>query len=593
MITTQPLYYPDNVMNLIVSNIDNTRDLLSLSRVTKYTNYYANKKLFRHVLLSSEQILLKTIGFDDYLQSVTILPLNKLNQFVSALSQNITLISFVQKVFVGAGINNLEGITLLANLLMDFKVKNQSVPLLGLKEFKFLNQCSSTTFISLNKELMSIKSGTTSPRYHMLYENDEDEINRYNGHNYDENVFALNAYQIRSLHELSYLPLETEGLSVNVKRQYESSNVSLTENLHQIFSKLRSLELATSESATLFFNCDFSRSVVFENLTRISLNLNNLNLIDAISSCIQFQNLECFELKFKQPTIQEWDCEINLTLIDFFHLNFSKLRKLSLIHLNSNNLLNNSSVLNQYSFKESNLSFCLLNNFSAFNNDQCSIKYLNISMNNFSLLPPISKEFKYSKTHFIVDNYYLRSKLNLFSKLLTMSSLETLIIPDYFFNWKPFIKLQSNGELLQNDKVETTNYLFENCSCTDCHHSRTLIQSYTANFKFTEDKLSSVYNFVVGMLFKRLPTFEQSSGLDTLKYPFHNSVEISNYGYLNIDLSSLVRLMLDNMVDDLKFFVAHFSFLKSLCLGGILIDVSKSENLIKLSAVYDSWECKL
>ncbi|OBA18399.1 uncharacterized protein OGAPODRAFT_15187 [Ogataea polymorpha] len=195
------------------------------------------------------------------------------------------------------------------------------------------------------------------------------------------------------------------------------------------------------------------------------------------------------------------------------------------------------------------------------------------------------------RTHFVVDQNFLETKVRQFNKILACKSLETLLIPDFFYNWKPFIAM--NREAKNQPQLNGVEYLYTGCDCQRCIETRQLLSQYIEKLSFGNKDMSSTYNFLVGLLHTRLTKFETSSGLDILNYPVLDPIEVSHYGYLGIDLSRMVQLILDNMLEDLNFVVLKLPKLKLLSLGGIHIAIQRTKNEIKMNAVQDDWSSTL
>ncbi|KAG7862484.1 hypothetical protein KL919_001614 [Ogataea angusta] len=570
---------PDDILDTVVSDLD-TKSLLSLSLSCKKLRAHAVPKLYRSLLLVDTRF--NTVGESEF----TILRTSKFRQFLEALKSNRSLIGLVQRFLIASHSNNVEGLEFLVGMLIAFKLKNTDVPLLGLKEFKILNETTPYKFLFMNKEYVASQNLKRSST--LLYENDEDEFNKYSNFGQASSVVSLQSYQLVNITDLNDVSEDAREICINTSNRYQNAGFIMTKKLSQTFDSLESLEILNSDAVNTLFSQLDDECVRFESLNRLSLNIKDLHIVPAVARCVDLAKLDRFELKFKQTSIGEESEEINLRMVNLFKGQLENLKQLSLVHLNSNNLLKNQSQTSQLVLSNSNLSYCIMEHLDIFSP---SITYLNLSMNNFAYLPPISMSYQDRMTHFIVDQNFLETKVRQFNKILACNRLETLMIPDFFYNWKPFITI--NREVKNQPQLNAVEYLYTGCNCRKCVETRQLLSRYSEKLSFGGKDLASTYNFLIGLLHTRLTKFETSSGLDILKYPVLDPIEVSHYGYLDIDISRVVQLILDNMLEDLSFFVQKLPKLRILSLGGIQISIQHTKNEIKMRAVQDRWSSVL
>ncbi|KAG7797068.1 hypothetical protein KL929_002774 [Ogataea haglerorum] len=570
---------PDDILDTVVSDLD-TKSLLSLSLSCKKLRAHALPKLYRSLLLVDTRY--NIVGESEF----TILATSKFKQFLEALKNNRSLVSLVQRFLIASHSNNVEGLEILVGMFIAFKLKNANVPLLGLKEFKILNETTPYKFLFMNKEYaasQNLKKSST-----LLYENDEDEFNKYSNFSQESSVVSLQSYQLVNITDLNDVSEEAREICINTSNRYQNAGFIMTKKLMQTFNSLESLEILNSEAVDAFFSQLDEEYVRLESLSRLSLNIKDLHAVPAVERCVDLTKLEQFELKFKQTSVGDENEDINPNLVSIFLSQLKNLKYLSLVHLNSNNLLKNQSQTSQLFLGNSNLSHCIMEHLDIF---IPSIIYLNVSMNNFAYLPSISMSYQDRMTHFVVDENFLETKFRHFHKILACNRLETLIIPDFFYNWKPFITI--NREVKNQPQLNAVEYLYTGCHCHRCVETRQLLSQYSEKLNFGSKDLSSTYSFLIGLLHTRLTKFETSSGLDILKYPALDPIEVSHYGYLNIDISRVVQLILDNMLEDLNFVVQKLPKLKLLSLGGIQISIQRTKTEIKMSAIQDDWSSLL
>ncbi|KAH3668803.1 hypothetical protein OGAPHI_002558 [Ogataea philodendri] len=567
--------FPDNICRSIVAQLD-TNSLISLAATCRGFYWPAMQQLYRSLLLVDTR--LNRVGDSDF----TILSTNKFEQFTETLINNTNLVGLIQRFVVCSHSNNVEGLDFLVGLLVEYKLRNNSVPLLGLKEFKILNETTPYKFLFLNKEYVrskKLKKGSV-----LLYENDEDEFTEYSNFKTSNTVVSLESYQLVNLVEFNDISSDTREICINTSNRYQDEGFVKTDRMCRIFNGLESLEILNPDATNTLFTQLKDQKVHLHSLTRLSLNMTDLKPLTAVMSCVRLENLESFELKFKQTSISHESDAANQKLLECIRGSFQNLKRLSLIHLNSNNLLKNQSLGSQLLLSDASLSYCIMENLALFNS---TISYLNISMNNFAYLPPVSTDYRNMMTHFVVDETYLETRARQFSNLLRFQHLQTLVIPDYFYNWKPFIRLEETVK--QRSGGISSKTLYSGCTCQKCSQTQQLLGRYSEKLNFNDNSAYSIYNFLVGLLHSRMTSFETSSGLDILKYPFLDPVEISHYGYLDLDICGFTQLILDNLQSDLCFFASHFPHLHTLCLGGIRLSIDRSDTDFRFAAIDDNW----
>ncbi|GMF34829.1 unnamed protein product [[Candida] boidinii] len=244
-----------------------------------------------------------------------------------------------------------------------------------------------------------------------------------------------------------------------------------------------------------------------------------------------------------------------------------------------------------------------------------NLKFLNIQLNNFPFLPFIRNNFNRESAEemasivntnpqllmqrqlneYGISNHFIENKFNDFKRFNnTFNSLEVLVIPDYFYNWKPFIKLNDNGELNKSINLNILSYLYD-CTCDSCCDLRKKFSLVTTsgeeftwpnnitntNNSFTAENCKMVYNFLILQLRRRLPIDDvMMNGLDVLDLPFLDSLRNFNCSpFNNEDIKLFLKLILHNLMNDLKFFIKNNERLKILLIGGFVFKITKLERI--------------
>ncbi|QPG76035.1 hypothetical protein FOA43_003421 [Brettanomyces nanus] len=483
---------------------------------------------------------------------------------------------------------------------------NATYPLEYLRDFQFL--VGNYSFLRIVRDSSDYSLYQSS---RLLFENDDfdDYYPTIEKQMSQMAVPVMDSYQILGLEEINLLPSESPfslQVSLDTKQQMNLQSISdsgLSSKLQQL--PISSLEFDNAKSADYFISAlgtgfqEIKRSLPV--LKKLSLSVSSLRSLQAFSNVIDFPLLEHFELKLSRSTFNIEDEHLNLASLPFWNTALSEnILSLSLVNLNYTNLLTNFSIGSTSVFKEVNLFYTLLLHCKIFNDPDASrnVTYVNFCLNSFAALPEFSMNPADYKSAFIVDDYYLKSKSRIFKKLFNFYNCETLIIPDYFFNWKPFIKLQTSspdkGEFcVANSILDNTDYLFGYCNCPSCVSARKILLRKTEE-EGAMGQTQTFYNFIVLLLFGRIPNMECRSQLNFFSNTLQDSVEILGSGYMKSDLAQVFHLILDNLVPDLRVFITRLPRLHELCLGGFLFDIDRSgTNSVSISAPQENWSVRI
>ncbi|VEU24312.1 DEKNAAC105517 [Brettanomyces naardenensis] len=588
---------PDNVLCQITGGLRSTEDLTSLALSCRTLYQYASDALYRNILVAYHNNILFPYGSSRG-TVFSICEPDMLPVLLRSLQENPLLRGKVRRFRLGYDYDYFaaDQVLQVAELLLEYKIKNVQYPLQYLREFQFPQ--GGLNFLKLMRDCTDAVL-TQPPR--LLYENDEfeDYYPEIQEIQKKLQIPALDSYELQDLEEIELLPT---GFPINLEICLDTNSLLSTQNIpHPELPNnlrdlsIRSLEFKNSQSVEAFFTSlaiadppirGLEKSC-FPSLKKLSLSVSRIRALKEPSRFIDLQKLEDLELRFTDSIV---DMDEEAASVPFWDRILSTgIRNLSVVNLNCSNLLTNFSVGSQNIFKESNLFYSMLQHSTAFNDpDACkNVCYINFCMNNFVVLPEFSMDPEDYKSAFIVDEHYLHNKLLLFCKLFNFKNCETLVIPDYLFNWKPFLRFKGSGEILTNSNFDNTGYLFNHCNCPSCISARKIL------IRNAEDKSigqgQSYYNYIVLLLFRRMPSLENNFGLDILDHPFEDSIETQGSSYMRSDLSKIFSLILDNLVPDLAMLTNRFPKLRRLCLGGFLLDIIRTADGTKISAPHDNW----
>lgn len=243
----------------------------------------------------------------------------------------------------------------------------------------------------------------------------------------------------------------------------------------------------------------------------------------------------------------------NVTLVKLLNTKVSQnmIEKLSITNLNKYNMLTNN-IHGEEIFNDWNLCYSLINHLHIFNNPAktSNLRSLTICLNTFiTVVTPVLSGVDSYKT-FVVTERYLQRKKELFDKILDLKSLTTLVIPDFLFNWFPFLpdSLHFNGS-------QDIGY---------------------------GGRLSTHEIHIVKNLYSRFQGFENRSNLDIMDYPMatdHDYMTMNSY--------------FDKLAPTFVAIAQQLPNLTLLNLGGLAVTVHRcnrhSSTVEKLVGVYDSW----
>ncbi|OWB54453.1 hypothetical protein B5S28_g300 [[Candida] boidinii] len=474
----------------------------------------------------------------------------------------------------------------------------------------------------------------------------------------DSSVIELESYQLNNVNEINDLPIHsTREISLYCPSTVRRNGSDLKDNQaifepfdnrSILFQNLTSLEFkSTSVFESFFHSLLISKNknnFRFLNLEKLSITLinkelKNKKLIKNFIEFINFNNLKSFELKFSNDQLllnNEQNLreafEYNANLIDLLdHLisNSLQLTSLSVTQFCSSNPLSSSNMtninnINNNNNNDDNISsnnIILLNMICNSVQFLKNLKFLNIQLNNFPFLPftrnnfnresaeEMSSIMNMNNDNFMdpqllmqrqlneygISNNFIENKFNDFKRFNNnFNSLEVLVIPDYFYNWKPFLKINDNGELNKSINLNILNYLYD-CKCDSCCNLRKKFSLVTStgeefswpnnitntNNSFTAENCKMVYNFLILQLRRRLPLDDvMMNGLDILNLPFVDSLRNFNCSpFNNEDIKLFLKLILHNLTNDLKFFIKNNERLKVLLIGGFVFKITKLEDI--------------
>lgn len=574
--------FPQHIMDDIYNNLDQS-SIFSLKHSCSFFHITSNQYLFQNLYFYNEQtqkLPLEEIS-PIFKLPATMIPISKLNAFISFLSSNPQIIDTIQSIKFAS--NEIDpSIASLLKLLIASNPQN-------LQEIKFDSPNSDFLFFLIHNN-DGFKNRSPN-RLNKIYENDEVldtqllsstptqpspfaqnpefiDINTLmkrstsSSQQLSTNIpLNLKNLQLFSVYDIDLIKnnnLEFTKLEISIQNALFDNplDIRIIKNLSNSLKSLKILNTASfdyvSDAISKYVESNhISSNSLFPNLEVFTLTVtekNNNKTLQTLES-ICFQNLKSLEVKFSRSSTQSLESD-NLKIADLLNSNIpsNQLTSVSIINLNNYNMLNDNIFRNEI-YDDSNLCFALLNHSNIFTPNS-NLKYLNICLNTFLTVVRAVREGSNSYKTFVVDDRYFDRKRELFNKILTLKSLNTLIIPDFLFNWLPFLDFG----LTFNTDYDNTYADFNNITST----------------------------IIIRNLYTRFKDFEFKSGLDVVKNPMnYNGRSI----FLDFYLTELAPIML--------YIASNLPNLTLLNLGGILVSIHRSAidptRIEKLEGVYDSW----
>lgn len=575
------LDFPDHIIDDIYTQLDQS-SIFSLKHSCRFFDITSNQFVFQNLYFYNEEnqkLPLRNVS-DAFKLSYTMIPVSRMDSFTHFLSTKPAIINSIQTIVFSS--NEIDPTT--SNLL---RLLISSAPE-NLVEIKFDSPNNDFLFFLIDNN-DDFKSRSPN-RLHNLYENDElvdspqlsatptqpslftqdpdfidiKTLMKSNNHaryqdrsNIPLNLKTLQLFSVYDIDLIKGNNLEFTKLEISIQNALFDNplDVQIIKNLS---SSLKSLKILNTASFDYVSNAiskyvaenNVAENSLFNNLETLTLTLtykNFSNTFQTIKS-LCFNNMKNLEIKFNRASIQSIESN-SLKIVESFnkYIPPGQLQALSIINLNNYNMLNDN-IFRKEIYDDSNLCFALINHSNIFNGDS-NLKYLNICLNTFLTVVRAVKEGSNCYKTFVVDDAYLERKRELFNKILEQKSLQTLIIPDFLFNWLPFLDFGSTF----NTDYDESYAEFNNITST----------------------------MIIRNLYTRFKDFEVKSGLDIMKNPINFNGRTL---YLDFYLDQLAPIMI--------FIANSLPNLNMLNLGGILINIKRNmldSSKIQLEGVYDSW----
>ncbi|ODQ44341.1 hypothetical protein PICMEDRAFT_74592 [Pichia membranifaciens NRRL Y-2026] len=568
---TSLMDFPDNVVDQILGNLG-ARSLLSLKQTCRFLADACDRHLYRNVYFYDENRQMNALRSETQLPlKYTFIPVSRMGWFVSLMDRNARIPQTMASIVMHTSLN--EQTKKLLALLFDSSGGRG-----GVREVLFKGH--DVRFLSYLSDYSSNVTASVGSR---LYENDEvyDRAALLDGASRpptaNTNMGAAEAATVgpqaefvpskkvelvsTQIHSpldadrVLQLKLALSGVEIRFPNAYPESGLSRS-LIRYWSSSLKSLTLANYASFLYFANglASYSRSLdsyrgeLFPNLETLSIcftdDISNNESMGTALQLLNLANVKNLEIKYKRSIFYD-STATNLELVQYLNRNisFSALKQFSLVNLNSNNMLANNIHEHEIS-ENTNLCYAIMDHLDLFSTNTETLTFLNLCLNTFPVTPMVSRSPDTGDPKiFYANSEYIARKKELFEKIFLLRSLEILIIPDFLFNWWPFLE--------------------EN-----------------QNMNFHQDKGSEPN--MIPILYRRFYSFESGSALNIMDFPPNRYG--SNFG-------RRLNSYLDEIVPSIAHFAQLLPRLAFLNLGGVLLEIHRDArgDVEKLSGVYDSW----
>lgn len=535
---------PDEVLDNVYSFLSQ-KTLISLNHTCKYLHAVADFYLIQNIYFYDEEKQIKP--YYDGLEittKFTLIPLSKLSQFTYFLKQNINLIQSITLIIFGKCIDSR--VVDLVSLLLKHDPKQ-------LLCFRYEGQRLSFLSDDIND-----RNDTTR-----LYENDEiNEKESLPITVLDRGIF--NCFEKYPLYLSSLYVYNNDDTFKAIDLKLKLSTVGFyIDDLFTTAHLDSSLIEAWSKSVTTFAinntasyrylnqslkfyaqldNNSYIRHL-FYRVQTLTLFITDEEIFDDLYTLqwLNMSSVKNLEIKFKRVRFSMIE-QRNLETVDILNrgINFKKLKQLSIINLNYYNLFNNNNIYKDEIYGDYNLCYTWMNHSNIFGDSADSLTTLTLCLNTFMS----------DSVLFSAGKDYIAKKESILENLYHLVNLRTLIIPDFLFNWLPFLSKFGDINVKYN---QSTN-------------GKTNLSSYE----------------IIQSLYRRFNNFDRSSSLNMTDYPplrHCHDIETSNY--------------FDSLVPVIKVIAENLTKLQLLNLGGFMIKIHRYESgaVANFSGVYDKWEC--
>ncbi|ODQ78469.1 hypothetical protein BABINDRAFT_168210 [Babjeviella inositovora NRRL Y-12698] len=686
--------FDKNIVNLpghILSDIcfylyNDTQDAINFGRTCKTLNDVANKQLYMNIMIVNDNASQKIYN-KKYTKQYTVLFKSKLPDLVRTLKLNPRLPQFyVEEIVIsttsdanGTGGNTFEPL---------YKVLMKSQSLVKCDNLDYNNSKIYYNFIDYNKtnyiqgnfrnihheevdemeydevrlrrsRSMRRRSGTMLSSSPYLSRSSGGGISSTSLFLFDKSIMPLREFQLLNWNDINILnPATTKSLKIYVPRQNIFStlgveNFKVSRNGIQVLERLNELHLNATTTTYQFLNhvSELVARGAMDRMQLLTLSVTNTHrykiidrdnvqdtklLFHKLNSAIDMTSpwLKNLELKmncddmncqlcFSDAFFKQW-LEAVTPLVTLSESLSGKRRKFQPSIANVEKLVivnnKNNSSHQWCDFITDYLPFFL------------NLRSFYVNLNDFTKLPNSSNPHMLHSDQVVAPDADLHDRtVRMFNAILRLKSLQELIIPDFFYNWVPYMTAPE-GERDPQALLKSENFVarLNKCRCDSCDAGRATFAEL-AKFDYFKDfknlnmqmededslpgslKLSYEHycyaNYILTSLKSRIPLkniFTITTLLDYMKVQPLNDFEKKHRQILrfesttiNADASAItgesqeakvnkvISLLIHAIRPEISQLVKSQSRLETIVAGGIHTTFDRASGSIGVSGVYD------
>ncbi|GMM34336.1 hypothetical protein DASC09_016610 [Saccharomycopsis crataegensis] len=650
-----------DTLSNIVSQVSSQSDLVSLGCTCSLFRYLVTERLYkriqivdRHQIITNQEKALNYISND-----FTYLDVTKLTLFARSIVNNFQLLDYYieeidivtnsEKTHTFNGYSDGNMFEIIYDLVSRHPQDNKSRPL-TLLNFDFANVKMFQNYLAFTR----IRMARSYKSEHVFDLTPSDGV--FGSHEPDlatpntlvqrkEGISErLRFFQLLDLNDLNVLPLSVDKLSFFsvYGNNYNPLKPFLPNyNGLRVLYNLSSLYLNSSAIASEFFQ---KVSTIFQsdNLEKVKLTTLSITIFHDIiddehhfgfhdlATIFDLNYLKNFEIKSKcycchscfYNFFSEWKNYYDGNCCyDSDHSSSSHVNVLGPLAASSYCYFPTGSAVSLSKHTSSRKNFANIEKLSICGDSSNSrelSQYEHFALHNLRYFTNLKylylKIYDCYPTNHQQQNINDEKKIRLFNEIFRLTNLQTLIIPDFFYNWGV-----SRNSLDKSDDNHNFIWWLNRCSCDECHEARRIFKKHSklSLLKNSLDKLcylenlpdvySPNYYCILNRLRARFPFSayldNMSSGLDILKYPInspdltflYDHCDYSDYSRLKEEVSSesaaLIRLLIHSYASSIEEVVANLPCITTVVFGGVYFHVDRTvPRTTKLVAIYDDYE---
>lgn len=611
---------PFHVIDFIADCVESQSDLIHWSQTCQFFNKMVNRRLYSRVIIVDD-ISYMCKHYDG---SYTLVDSKNYPKLLASLHSNDALVHLMSEIIIDTSSNNSSYDSLDENVysaLYDlFLTQNNNLQLLENWDFSNLKKFNSLLHYNRDHLIRHNYNKYTDYYYDPV---DMDELIR-------RDLLHLTSFQLLDLNDINKLPVSATAVSFALEHEFQVvGKFQLSLSGWDTLQQLTSLKLHTPHAYDQFIreSYKFRNSDTHQRLNNIrTLSIANIHKVDdttlesrlsfhKLNTVIDLSQVERLELKLKCHERSQCNYCIMQFMTDWYQEllieDKSNLKSLALISLPPGS---NVNVNMQWD--------SILGNVEFLKKLGGELNFFFINLNDFPYVPIFEKTEALEVQDSLklpINNGILKARKLMYTNLLeSFVKLETVIIPDYFYNWAVYNNII---DLSKDENVNFLNYL-DSCLCNHCCAARQLFKHYSTQTAFKDfkgrfktdwqynngvqqlgngrfnklddnpDSYRILYNYIIRELKNRIPLKQVNKVQSSLDYDkFVPTVYSKTAVIPSKDFEQLSRLITHGLRSNIQQLVDALPRIKKFNLGGVLFKCYRlSRDKVRVTAMYDDFE---